>query len=54
MLRQSRVYPHLSAHTHIFGEFYYKRTPLAPPGTRVVINGRPNDRASWSPHGEVS
>ena len=51
-LRQSRILPHLSAYTHIFGEFYYNRTPLAPPGTRILIHNRPNDIASWAPHVE--
>ena len=37
-LRQSRTLPHLSAYTHIFGEFDYNRTPLYPPGTRIVIH----------------
>ena len=51
LLIKSRTLPHLSSYTHIFGEFYFNRTPLAPPGTRIVIHNRPNDRASWAPHG---
>ena len=31
-LRQSRTLPHLSAYIHIFGEFDFNCTPLAPPG----------------------
>ena len=49
-LRKSRTIPHLSDYTHIFGEFYYNRTPLSPPGKRIVIHNRPNDQASWVPH----
>ena len=52
MIRQSRTLTHLSVYTHIFGEFYFNRTPLAPHRTQVVIHNRPNDRASWIPHGE--
>ena len=37
---------------HIFGEFDFNRTPLAPPGTRIVIQNRPTDCSSWEPHGE--
>ena len=51
LLRQSRTLPHISAYTHIFGEFDFNLTPSAPPGTRVVMHIRPNDRASWAPHG---
>ena len=28
------------------------RTPLAPLGTIVIIQNRPNGHASWAPHGE--
>ena len=37
---------------YIFVEFNYNRTPLDPPGTRIVINDRPKNRAIWAPHGE--
>ena len=47
ILRKSRTLPHISAYTHIFGEFDFNRTPLAPPGTRVIIHNIPNYRASW-------
>ena len=43
-LRQSITLPHISAYTHIFGEFYFNRTPLSPPGTRIVIHNISNDR----------
>ena len=43
---------HLSAYTHIFGNFCFLRTPLAPPGTQIVIHNIPNYRESWEPHGE--
>ena len=52
LFRQSRTFPHISAYTHIFGEFDFNRTPLSPPGTIVVIHNRSNGRASWAPHGE--
>ena len=32
--------------------FYYKRTLLPQPGTRVVIHNRPKYKASGAPHGE--
>ena len=45
LLRQSITLPPISAYTHIYGEFYFNRTPLAPPGTRVVMHKGPNDCA---------
>ena len=52
LLQESRTIPHISAYTHIFGEFDFNRTPLDPTGTRVVIHNSPNDRISWVPHGK--
>ena len=52
VFRQPRTLPHLSAYTHIFREFYFNRTLVAPPETQVVIHNRPNDRASRAPYGE--
>ena len=52
LLRQSINLPHISDYTHIFGEFDFNHTTLAPPGTIVVIHNRPNDCASWEPHVE--
>ena len=52
LIRQSITIPHISAYTHIFVEFDFNRTILAPPGTRRIIHNRPNDRASWVTNGE--
>ena len=52
LLRQSIIFSHPSSYTQIFGEFDYNLTPLSPPGTRIVTNSRPNNRASWAPYGE--
>ena len=46
LLRQSITLPHLSAYTHIFGSFDSSRTPLDPPGIKVVIHNMPSDRTS--------
>ena len=45
-ISQSIIHPRLSAYMHIFGEFYYNRTPLSTPGERVVIHNRPKYRTS--------
>ena len=38
LLHQSRLDPHLSAYTHAFQPFNYTRTPIAPPGIKVLVH----------------
>jgi hypothetical protein len=52
LLRSSRVNPRLSAHACLFGNFDFNKTPLAPPGTKVVVHLKPDQRASCACHGE--
>jgi hypothetical protein len=49
LLRKSRINPRMSAYAQLNGHFYFNRTPLAPPGTRVIAHARPDQRASWDP-----
>ena len=51
LLRQSRMNPKLSGYTQLHGEFNYDATPLAPPGTQVIIHGTPTVRGTWESHG---
>ena len=51
MLRASLRNPIISAYMVLEGLFDYNKTPLAPPGTKVVINEYPDKRASWEAHG---
>ena len=44
LLRTARINPNLSAYTYLFGNFYFNKTPLAPPGTRVIIHKKSKDR----------
>ena len=53
LLRTSRTHPHLSAYASLFGNFDFNRTPLAPPGTKIVIHLKPNQRPSWGFHGQA-
>jgi hypothetical protein len=48
----SRINPKLSAHAQMHGNFDFNRTPIAPPGIRVLVHVKPHDRTTWSPHGE--
>jgi hypothetical protein len=51
LLRGSRLNPKLSAWAQLNGNFDFNRTPIAPPGIRVIVNEKPGARTSWSPHG---
>lgn len=51
LLRNSRVNPKLSAHAAIYGIHDFNKCPLAPPGTRVIIHEKTDNRGTWSPHG---
>ena len=50
LLRGSRVTPSLSAQAQLHGAFDFNRTPLGPPGTRVLIHELPDKRGTWCPH----
>jgi hypothetical protein len=52
LMRTSRTSTTVSAATQLFGQFDFNRTPLAPPGTRVVAHVKPKARRTWAPHGE--
>ena len=43
--------PKLSGYAQLHGEFNYNATPLAPPGTQVVIHENLTVRGTWAPHG---
>ena len=53
LLRSSRIHPSLSAHASMFGQFDYNRTPLAPPGTKIVAHVSAATRTSFGQHGKV-
>ena len=50
LLRGSRLHPKLSAWAHVNGLFDFNRRPLAPPGCRVLVHNKPQNRTTWSPH----
>lgn len=51
LTRTSRINPKLSAWAQLHGTFDFNRTPLGPPGSRVVVHDKPANRTSWAPHG---
>ena len=52
LLRNSRINPALSAWAYLFGNFNFNKSPLLPPGTKVVLHSKPTQRKSWAFHGE--
>ena len=52
MLRTSRCHPKLSAFAYLSGPHDFRKNPLAPPGTKVIIHKKPTVRKTWGYHGE--
>ena len=50
LLRPSRRNPKVSAYTMLEGQYDYNKNPMAPPGTKILIHEKPNQRLSWDPH----
>ncbi len=51
MVRPSRINPKLSAYNQLWGIFNFEKTPMAPPGCKVVVHERPQERGTWADHG---
>jgi hypothetical protein len=51
LLRQSRINTMVSAHAQLYGHYDFNQAPMAPPGTCVIAHEKPQQRASWDPHG---
>ena len=49
ILRASRVHPQISAYDALHGTFDYNKTPIAPPGCKIVAHQKPYKRKSWDP-----
>ena len=50
LLRPSRLNPAISAQEQLNGRFDFNRTPLAPPGHRVLVHVKPNMRETFAAH----
>lgn len=53
LLRFSKVNPRLSAQAYLFGMFDYNKTPLVPPGMKVIAHTKPEVRKSWEFNGKI-
>jgi len=51
MLRGSKVNPFMSAYQQLHGKYDFEHNPIAPPGIKVLVHEKPNQRSSWAPHG---
>ena len=51
LLRQSRRNPSLSAYAALHGNYNFNATPMAPPGTKVVVHEKPKNRKTFAGHG---
>jgi hypothetical protein len=52
LLCSSRVNPKLSAYAYLNCNFDFNKSPLVPPGTKVLVHLKPDQRPSWSYHDE--
>jgi hypothetical protein len=51
LLRSSRRQPKLTAYACLNGNFDFNQSPLAQPGTRVLVHAMPKQRPDMAPHG---
>ena len=51
LMRLSNMNPKLSAEATLNCAFDYNKTPLAPPGTKIIVHETPNQRITWAAHG---
>lgn len=51
LLHPLRLNPKLSSYAYLFWNSDFNRCPLAPPGTRIVVHDRPENRLSWGFNG---
>ena len=50
LLQGSRINPKLSAWEQLHGRYDFNRTPIAPPGTKVLDHLKPDQRGTWAYH----
>ena len=51
LLWKSRMNPKKSWYAQIHRKFNYNATPLAPPGTQVIVHGKRTMGGTWESHG---
>ena len=46
LLQNARVNPKLSAYSYMYGDFNFRATPMAPPGTKIIAHVAPSARGT--------
>ena len=44
LLQNSRLNQDLSAYAYLFGPYYFNKYPMAPPGNRLIVHDKPDNR----------
>ena len=52
MLRANRQNDKMSAYMALNGPYDFTKTPMAPPGTKVLVHEKSVQRGTWYPHGK--
>ena len=50
LLRTSRLNPKLSSHDLLNGPYDFNATPMAPPGSKILVHKKPALRGTWAAH----
>ena len=53
LMRKSRIHPTLSAYQELEGTFNYNKTPIFPPGCKVLIHEKASQRHTWGLRGII-
>ena len=53
ILRNSSVNLVLSAYAYLFDPYDFNKSPMAPPGNRVIVHDKPGKRTSWGNYGTI-
>ena len=51
LIRNSRVKPDLPAYAYLHGPYGSNKSPMAPPGTHVIVHEKTGDHTPWGRHG---
>jgi hypothetical protein len=52
LMRGSRINPKHSAWSQLFGPYNFNKEPIAPPGIRVLVHVKPENRTTWAAHAD--
>ena len=49
LLRLTQINLRLSGYVYLFGQFNFNKTPLVPPGIKILVHDKLDNRPSWAP-----